>query len=83
MTIVTNTGPRAVVLEKFGPADDVLVFTVDPAAGGIIRALPRYARHFDKRARVWRVNPGAAERVAAALTRQGFDVRVLDKSGVA
>jgi hypothetical protein len=67
---------RRVVFKAFSPADDVLVtFAFDQAAVDvIIKTLPPYARNFDPGAKVWRIHPAYANRLAVVLTRLGFDV---------
>jgi hypothetical protein len=70
----TATG-RRVMFEASGPADDVLVtFRFDQTAVDVIKNLPPYARSFDPRAKVWRIHPAYANRLAVVLARLGFDV---------
>jgi hypothetical protein len=46
----------------------------DKRAVFAIRALPPWARHWDATSKVWRIHPGYAERLAAALRGLGYTV---------
>ena len=67
---------NVVVLESLGKYyDDVLVsLEYDKPALAAIRALPDWSRYWDPEFHVWRINPGYAARLAAALRRLGYTV---------
>jgi hypothetical protein len=46
----------------------------DERAVTAIRALPPSTRHWDATSKVWRIHPGYAEQLAAALRRLGYTV---------
>jgi len=56
--------------------DDVLIsFEDDGPAVAAIRALPLWAGWWDADFQVWRIHPGYADRLAAALQDLGYTVR--------
>ena len=55
--------------------DDVLVtLEYDERAVAAIRALPHWAQHWDATSNVWRIHPGYARRLVAALRQLGYTV---------
>ncbi|MDR3665160.1 MAG: hypothetical protein P4L86_33060 [Mycobacterium sp.] len=53
--------------------DDVIVtFCYDRRAVAVLKAMPRWARHFE--AGAWHIHPGRAELVAACLRALGYTV---------
>ena len=61
--------------------DDVLVtLKCNRRAAKAIRALPRWAGHWDAASRVWRIHPGYADRLADDLLGLGYSVAVTEVS---
>ena len=65
--------PPAVIFEVLGRHyDDVIVlFAFNREAVDVIRALPAWARRFDRAARVWFIHPAFIEALGAELRRGG------------
>jgi hypothetical protein len=63
--------------------DDVLVtLEYDKRVVAAIRALPRWARHWDATSNIWRIHPGYAERLAAALIHLGYTVWTITEAQI-
>jgi hypothetical protein len=74
-TTTISIPPACVRFETFGPREDVLIHaTYDPDVVRIIRQLPPFARTYEAASRCWRVHPAYADKLAAVLTRLGFQV---------